>query len=69
MGDVDTQADREDNFARPFQAEVGHVCYVQTSFDPQPLLGELVVTSPGPGLVVVGSRSTRANILLSHLLH
>jgi hypothetical protein len=48
MSDVDTQADREDNFARSFQAEVGHVCHVQISFDPQLLLGELVVTSPGP---------------------
>ena len=50
-------------------AEVGHVCYVQTSFDPQLLLGELVVIPPGPGLVVVGSRSARANIRLSPLLH
>jgi hypothetical protein len=68
VSDVDTQVDREDNFSRSFQAEVGHVKFAQTSFKPA-LLDELVVLSAKAGLVIFGFLRTRTTVLFTPLLH
>jgi len=68
VSDVDTQADREDNFARSFQTEVGHVPYVQTSFNPA-LLDELAIFSAKAGLVIFRFLRTRTTALFTPLLH